>query len=635
MTKKKSRVLGVFLLLLLLNVSCKSTEEKNTVLVVSPNGHHSIVFELNGKKGPFYRVTFKGTQIIAPSILGFSLKEGVPTFENTKIETVETNSVNTTWKPVYGEKNEYPENYNEALVKLSGSPYNLRLRSYNEGVAFRYEFRDDTRSKIITKENTAFALPANATAWVSERAQGEIKKMVVSDIDSVAERPLLVQLGDSLFTAIGEAALVDFARMQFSGKSGKPGTLVSRLSSEVVLGDSVKASPWRFIMAGETPGQILENNYLVLNLNEPNKIEDTSYIRPGKIIRELTLGTEAGLACVDFAVKHNLQYIEFDAGWYGNEYDDASDATTVTVDPKRSKEELELQKVIDYASSKGIGVILYVNRRSLEKQLDDVLPHLKKWGVSGVKYGFVNVGSQKWTIWLHDAIRKAADNELMVDVHDSYRPTGFSRTYPNLMTQEGIRGDEESPGNEMVINTIFTRMIAGAGDQTNCYFASRVTEKMGSHASQLAKALCIYSPWQFLYWYDRPKGAKAEAGGAGGSNAFIEEVDELAWFDALPTVWDDTKVLGGYPGEYAIIARKNGSDWFVGALSGQNEKEIRIVLDFLEAGKTYEAILYTDDINSNSITKVAIEKRMVNKGEVIEYKLLAKNGLAIHLKPIE
>ncbi|OWW24576.1 alpha-glucosidase [Zobellia sp. OII3] len=614
--------------------SCSGDKNMESVNLTSPDAKYSFTFDTGNGTSPSYHISYDGQEVIASSGLGFQMENGTQAVSSIEIESVETDEVNSSWKPVYGEKNSYPENYKESLIKLKGEGalYNLRVRAYNEGVAFRYEFKE--AKGTIDKELTEFSVSPSATAWSSVRAQSEISKRKVTELDTVVERPLLVQLKDSLFTAIGEAALVDYARMKLRRDLDKSGTLVSELSSKVVLGNTVDKTPWRFVMAAKKPAQLLENNYLLLNLNEPNKISDTSYIRPGKIIRESTLTTQGGMACVDFAVKHNLQYIEFDAGWYGNEYDDASDATTITIDPKRSKGPLDLLNIIKYAKSKNVGVVLYVNRRALEKQLDEVLPLLKSWGVSGIKYGFVNVGPQEWTVWLHDAVRKAAEHKLMIDIHDEYRPTGYSRTYPNLMTQEGIRGDEESPENGEVISTIFTRMIAGAGDQTNCYFAPRVEEKMGSHASQLAKAVCIYSPWQFLYWYDRPEGSKPGEEGAGGTKEFIQEVPELAWYDALPTTWDDTRVLDGYPGEYAIIARKSNNDWFVGALSGSAGKDISFTLDFLDAGKEYEATLYSDDANSDARTKVAIETRKVSSKDSIDHTLLAKNGLAVHIRAL-
>lgn len=626
----------ILIILLFVFSSCSNNRQKE-IKVSSPDGNYSFSFLLKEQLPPTYSVAYKNSEVIGSSNLGFKMVDEKTIIKDIRVENITSNSVDTIWKPLYGEKSKYPEVYEETLITLSGTDalFDIRVRAYNEGVAFRYEFHGNRKETQIKKELTEFSLSPKANVWAAIKAQKEIIKVPISNMDSIAERPLLIQLPDSLFVALGEAALVNYARMKFAPKRGKPGTLVSELSSKVKLSNTVNKTPWRFVMAAETPGELLENNYLLLNLNEPNKILDTSWIRPGKIIRESTLTTIGGIACVDFAAKHNLQYIEFDAGWYGNEYDDASDATTITIDPKRSKGPLDLHAVIDYAKSKDIGVILYVNRRSLEKQLDAVLPLLKSWGVSGIKYGFVNVGSQEWTSWLHDAVRKAADHGLMIDVHDEYRPTGYSRTYPNLMTQEGIRGDEESPKNSEVLNTLFTRMLAGAGDQTNCYFAPRVTEEMGSHVSQLAKAVCIYSPWQFLYWYDRPEGSETDGAGAGGTKTFIKEVPELAFYDALPTVWDDTRILDGYPGEYAIVARKSGEDWFVAALSGESEKQIDISLDFLEKGKKYEAVIYSDDKEHASQTKVNIENRKVNANDIIGHTLLKQNGLAIHIKVLD
>lgn len=613
---------------------CENSTIK-TVPIKSPDGKYELVLA-DTSTGPTYTIYHEGNEIISQSKLGIQLSGSRAGNKDYHIDHVETNFIDRRWKPVYGERSEYPDIYNEALVVFGGNDanFNIRVRAYDEGVAFRYEFQNNIEEVVIEGELTEFSIPPHASVWAAGKAQAQISKMPVSEMTESVERPLLVQLPNSYFVAIGEAGLVDHARMKLVSHTGKAGTLRADLASEVE-GQTPFNTPWRYIMASTQPGDLLENNYLLLNLNEPCKIEDTSWIKPGKVIREVTLTTRGGMTCVDFAARHNLQYIEFDAGWYGNEYNDSSDATTVTVDPKRSKGPLDLHAVISYADSKGIGVILYVNRRALEKQLDEVLPLFESWGVKGVKYGFVNVGSQYWTSWLHGAVRKAADHHLMVDIHDEYRPTGYSRTYPNLLTQEGIRGDEESPGNAMVLKTLFTRMIAGAGDHTNCYFAPRVREKMGSHASQLAKAVCIYSPWQFLYWYDRPAGASPTAGGAGNNQKFIQEVPELAFYDALPTVWDDTKVLAGHPGELAVIARRSGDDWFIGALNGHKNQKITISLDFLDATKEYEAILYSDQISSPPPTHVSIQTQSVSANDQIDHQLQNNQGLAIHLKPAD
>ena len=620
------------LALLCLTCLCISCAAPDRVELKSPDGRLRIELLLEAGK-PFYRVYAEKKEIIGKSALGFEGADGSPALADLRIAGVEEKQVDAEWTPVYGEKSRYPDRYHEARVRFAGdagADWQVELRAYNEGLAFRYVF-DGPGGAEIARELTEFSLPDTARVWASERAQSPIENLPISALKEAVERPLLAQLGDSLFVALGEAALVDFARMKFVRNETRPGLLRASLEGTVAFPGPF-TSPWRTVMIEKTAGKLLENNYLMLNLNEASRIENTDWIRPGKVIREVTLTTQGGRACVDFAASHGLQYIEFDAGWYGNEYDENSDATTVTVDPKRSKGPLDLPAVIEYANSKGIGVILYVNRRALETQLDALLPLYQSWGVKGLKYGFVNVGPQEWTSWMHEAVRKAAAHQLLVDIHDEYRPTGYSRTYPNLLTQEGIRGDEESPDNTQVLNTLFTRMLAGAGDHTNCYFAPRVREKMGSHASQLAKAVCVYSPWQFLYWYDRPVGSPPRAGGAGSNEEFITEVPELAFFAQLPTVWDDTRVLEGYPGEYAVIARRSGKDWYIGALNGSENREFAVPLHFLDPALSYEAQVYTDDPGVATRTQVGVEIRRLSARDTIRRPLGRHQGFAVLLR---
>ncbi len=386
-------------------------------------------------------------------------------------------------------------------------------------------------------------------------------------------------------------------------------------------------------MVADSPGQLLEHNDLLLNLNDVCALADTSWIKPGKVIREATLSTAGGKACVDFAVKHHLQYVEFDAGWYGPENDDASDARAVHLDPKRSKGPLDLQEVIRYGAQRGIGVILYVNHKALERQLDELLPLYQSWGVKGIKFGFVNVGTQKWTSWMHEAIRKAAEHRLMIDVHDEYRPTGWSRTYPNFVTQEGIRGDEERQPNSMSLTTLFTRMLAGAADNTICYYDQRV-DQQASHAYQLAKAVCFYSPWQFLYWYDRPFVSREVTGRAPDAHNVIGDEPELEFFDHCPTVWDDTKVLQGSVGQCAVIARRSGAEWFLGGMNSDEPRSFDIPLQFLDADKKYTAYVYSDDPTVATRTHIKIDRLTADRGTVLKIAMPARGGQALRLVPV-
>jgi alpha-glucosidase len=609
--------------------------------VQSPDGQVTITLEVKAFDGseacPVYSVRYKGKTVVAESKLGLELEAG-HLADGMAMAVLSQGRHDTQWKPVYGERSTVDDSYNELAVRLKeiDAPHRVlvvTLRAYDQGAALRYTIpkQPGMDSVTIAKESTEFRFPADYTAWAVYSAQGKYEEVTLGKIKRGCERPLTIRAADDVYLAVGEAGLVDYARMKLSALSGRSHSLVSDLSSPVTA-ELPLETPWRVIMAAESPGQLLENNDIILNLNEPCAIADPSWIKPGKVLREVTLTTTGGKACIDFAVAHNLQYVEYDAGWYGHEYDDKSDATAVNVDPKRSKGPLDLPEVIRYAEERGIGIIVYVNRRALERQLDEILPLFHRWGIKGVKYGFVNVGSQRWTSWLHEAIRKAAEHQLMVDVHDEYRPTGYSRTYPNFMTQEGIAGDETSPVNSLTLTILFTRMLAGAGDNTICYYNERVARN-ASHAYQLAKAVCFYSPWQFLYWYDRPQTAPQKTGGAGGSETGIGDEPELEFFDHCPTVWDDTRVLRGSIGKYAIVARRSGADWFIGYMNSSQPRTFDVPLDFLTSGKQYVAHVYSDDPSIPTRTHVRIDRFAVDRDTTLKMTATAQGGQAVRIVP--
>jgi alpha-glucosidase len=607
--------------------------------VESPDRKVVITFDVGDERGDLiYSVAFEGRPIVSDSRLGLALKDAASLETDFEISKVSTSSHDSTYSPIYGERKTIRDNYNQLVVDLKEShPPQRRLRltfrAYNEGAALRYTVpeQDALKSFVISAEKTQFCFAGDHTAYAVYSAQGKYSKVPLSRLKNNCERPLTIEINERLLAAVAEAGLVDYARMRLSPDKEQPHAIVSSLASEARAATPL-TTPWRVIMLAKTPGELLERNYLIVNLNEPCAIKDPSWIRPGKVIREVTLTTTGGMACVDFAAVHNLQYVEFDAGWYGHEYTEESDARTISVDPKRSKGPLDLHAVIEYAKQHDVGIILYVNRRALERQLDDILPLYEKWGIRGVKYGFVQVGSQKWTAWLHEAVRKAAEHHLMVDVHDEYRPTGYSRTYPNLMTQEGIAGDETKPTNNLTLTILFTRMLAGAADNTICYYDRRVDEN-ASHAYQLAKSVCFYSPWQFLYWYDRPGRSPRRAGGAGGGHNVIGDEPELEFFDHVPTVWDDTKVIHGKIGQYAVIARRSGDSWFIGCMNGETPHTLSVPLDFLDRGRTYAAHIYSDDPTVSSRTHVRISRRLVDSSITLQADLPVRGGEAIRIHP--
>jgi alpha-glucosidase len=583
-----------------------------------------------------YSVSFVGSPIIRDSQISFLAADGRTIGAHLRSQsTPRTASHDSTWRPVYGERSEVVDRFNqlqlEFVDEVSGHVLHVEFRCYDAGVAFRTKLiAPDADPRIhITEERSEFRFLGDHTAWCAQRAQDRYFSRRLSEVKGPIERPLTIELADQLYAVVAEAALVDYSVMYLRRAEQDPLCIVSHLGGEV-RADGELRTPWRVVMVGKSPGELLENNYLLLNLNEPCAIADTSWIKPGKVLREITLSTAGAKACVEFAAKHNLQYVEFDAGWYGHEYDDAADATAVNVDAERSNGTLDLPFVVDYAAQRGIGIILYVNRRALEKQLDEILPLYKSWGVKGVKYGFVQTGSQEWTRWLHDAVRKAAEHQLMVDVHDEYRPTGYSRTYPNLMSQEGVRGDEATPTSSQAVTTLFTRNLAGAADHTICYFDPRVKENW-THGHQLAKAVCTYSPWQFLFWYDTPLVPRPD----GQHRNTIIDTPELEFFAQVPTVWDETRVIHGDIGEYTVIARRSGNDWYIGALNAGQQRELTVPLDFLEPSHSYKARFYSDDPDAKTLTKVRIDEKSVDASSRLNVSLMPNGGQAIWLTPVE
>ncbi|MDR0543104.1 MAG: glycoside hydrolase family 97 catalytic domain-containing protein [Dysgonamonadaceae bacterium] len=624
------------------------------IKIVSPDGNYQMrVYDREGKV--YYSIDYKNKPVILESMLGISSNQSGKAIEsdatsnnratgnwvdNLKIDTVTEKSVDAAWIPAYGERSLYVDLHREYTVDLQqinnqGKRLQIIVRAYNEGIAFRYRFTGNEYLHIAC-EYTQYTLPEGAQAYFTPRAQAEYELLPLKDWTGESERPLLLELPQNRYALLTEAGMIDFARTKFVLDKTKPGTITGAMYGAV---DEIApySTPWRVIMAAENAGKLIENNFLLLNLNEACAIQNTGWIRPGKVMREVTLTTEGGKALVDFAVKRNLQYICFDAGWYGAEGSKSSDATKANIDPARNKNPnaLNLQEVIDYAKSRNIGVVLYVNQRALYQQLDELLPLYKSWGVSGIKFGFVQVGSQFWTKWLHEAVKKCAEYNLLVDIHDEYRPTGFSRTYPNLMTQEGIYGNEEFPDATHNVTLPFTRFTQGAADYTICYYRQkwdRDTKADHSHglvnarllkttsAHQLAMTVVYYSPLQFVYWYDKPSDSRDEP--------------ELEFFDRVPTVWDDTKVIQGEIGQFITIARKSGEDWFIGTMTNNEARRLTVPLDFLPENEKYLAHIYFDDNTVKTRTKVGIKTITVTNKSKIAADLPASGGQAVWLEKV-
>jgi len=636
---KKCHVKYLYFILLLIGYD-SVTRAQSVVIdstqtsIQSPDKNISVQFYqkmiTDTTRAMYYTVNYKNKPVILESLLDIQLDNHLSEqamalkvdkhkiwCENLQITGTTFSTRDTVWKPLYGEKNSIRENYNKVAIHLVKDDYSIYkmdvdIRVYNEGVAIRYFFKENEKGTYyrVISESTEFTMPVNTKAWITSWAQGPYKLSSLSNWPQEAERPLTLSLENGLSICLTEAQMTDYARAKFKLSDTKSNTIVTSIYTPADL-ISPFGSPWRVIMIAEKPGDLIENNTIILNLNKPSKIQDPSWIRPGKIIRVITLTTGEAKANIDFAAKHNLQYILFDSKWYGPAFSFNSDATKVAIP------NFDLPDIIKYGKEKGIGVWLYCNQQGLYSQSDSLFSVYHKWGVKGVKFGFVQVGSHRWTTWIEEMFKKAAENKIMVNVHDDWRPTGEQRTWPNLVTAEGIRGNEEMP--DATHNTVlpFTRFIAGAADYTLCYYDKRIKT---THAHQLAMAAVYYSPLQTLYWYDKP--------------SFSNNEPELEFWDKIPTTWDETKVLQGTPGEFITTARRNGNDWFIGTLNNTTARIVELSFDFLPRGKTYTASFYSDDDAVQTTTKVKVERKQVNSSTLLNVNLKASGGQAIWLTPV-
>jgi alpha-glucosidase len=601
--------------LVLIPAGTRAAEER----IESPDGRVALTFKLQKNGEPAYAIAYRGRPVALESRLGLEpdLLDGF-TITGTK-----TSEHRGEWKPVCGERATIPDNYRELVVDLrqpSGRPLRLTFRAYNEGVALRYTLPGD-RPVTISDERTEFRLPPGTFGYEEHGTEGDYERVPVRDIQPWCERPLTLEFPGSFFAALGEAANVDYPRMLLSPLPGGADALVSALGgtssnlanrrefeqrqdSSATLAPGA-STPWRFFILGDKPGDLLERNYLVQNLNPPCALADTSWIHPGKMMRDMSLTTAGSKAIIDFAATAGLRYLLLDWKWYGT-----SDATR----PRAPG--LDLPEVIAYGRKKGVGVILYVDRRDMKLQRDILFPLYEKWGIAGVKVGFVNVGPQVETAWITETIRKAAEHHLLINIHDGYRSTGLERTYPNLLTVEGIQGNEHMPEPMHDCTLPFTRYLSGFGDYTVCYYSSRIRT---THAHQLAMAVVSYSPLQSVFWYDAAADYHGEP--------------EVEFFRRVPTTWDETRVLAGRIGEDVVLARRSGDAWFLGALTDGHSRALRVPLDFLPSGQSYTARLFTDDASAPTRTQVSIRDESVDANSTLDLPLKAGGGAAVWIAP--
>lgn len=621
----------------------------DTLRLSSPNGRLTATFFQRATTGTtdagtpctlretLYTLSFDGTPVLEPSRLGLDMDNRVwemalgqrrlPQYD-CWMDALQVDSFSVapvtrgSYQPLWGERAVVPDVYASAVLHLSRHPeppaapsaplgvtdgvgrdglthsgyrLDIDVRLYDGALAFRYRLPEHPSAifhKVVADE-TRYTFPSGTTAWGEQWAQGGYEPMPVDSLLRPVVMPLLLHLPTGAWTALLAADTDDWCLTTLAADAHASHTLTSILYSPVDV-VTYASTPWKVVMVGDSPSALVEGNAVVELLNDPLSVDDAAdWVRPGTIMRETTLTMDGARRTIDFCARHGIDYMLFDAGWY-------QPWTSHDGDASRTIERLDMPAVCRYAADHGVGVWLYVNQHALMQQADTLFPLLRQWGVVGVKSGFVQFASHRWAVWLHDLVRLAADNHLMMNIHDEYRPTGFSRTYPNLLTQEGICGGEEFPDASHDVTLAFTRMLCGPADYTICWHDRRLAN---THGHQMAAALTYYTPLLTLYWYDRPEYFDA-----------CPDDPALAWFDALPTTWDETRCLGGTPGDYVVTARRSGTTWYLAVLGGNEGRTVDVDLLTLLGPGTYSLTRYDDDprIATPSHVRVTTVTRRVN-----------------------
>ena len=677
-------------------------------VVTSPNGIVSIDFQL--KNGiPTYKVDYKGKPVIKESRLGLELRDGKNLMDGFEQLNANTSTFDETWQPVWGEVKEIRNHYNELLAELkqpSTDRYmNIRFRVYDDGVGFRYEFPQQKNLVyfVIKEEHSQFAMTGDHTAWwipgdydtqeydYTESKLSEIRSLLSNAVTSNASQTVFSPTGvqtslqmktdEGLYINLHEAALVDYSCMHLN-LDDKNLVFESWLTPDA---DGFKGrlqtpchSPWRTVMVSDDACDIL-SSHLILNLNEPCKIEDTSWIKPVKYmgvwwemiaggkpwsytndIPSVKLGetdyrkvksngnhpanTRNVKKYIDFAAKHGFDQLLVEGwnvgweDWFGNQKDYVFDFVTPYPD-------FDIEQLNRYAHDKGIRLMMHHetsgSSRNYERHLEQAYQLMNKYGYTAVKSGYVGnilpYGEHHYGQWMNNhylyCVVEAAKHKIMVNAHEAVRPTGLCRTYPNLIGNESARGTEyQAFGGSKTFHTTvlpFTRLQGGPMDYTPGIFEmniSKLNPNNSSHvnatlANQLALYVTMYSPLQMAA--DLPEN-------------YERFMDAFQFIKDVPVDWDNSIYLEAEPGKYVTVARKEKgtNNWFIGSATGDANHQSVISLDFLEKGKNYIATIYADtkdtDYKSNP-QSYQIVKGLVNSKNKLKINTVEAGGYAISL----
>ena len=634
-------------------------------MVASPDGAVTVTVGVKDHR-PFYTVDYQGRTLVAPSHLGFRL-DHEELGANMTMGKVGRSSKDETWIQPWGENETARNHYNELTVDYrehTGRLMQVVFRVFNDGFGFRYNLpsQDKRKEYCIQDELTEITLAHDAKAWSIQSNhtayfEGIYTADLLSKKDTVCT-PLTIEYEKDLFLAIHEAALEDYASINLTPRSGDDGS-VRLLTALTPWRNGVKVyakgelkSPWRTMIISKTAGGLLTSD-LMLNLNEPSRIEDTSWIEPGRYIgiwwsihkkqNTWEMGPTHGATTenvkryMDFAARHGFSGVlaeGWNPGWGQGE----------KISYLESYPDFDIEEVCRYGQSKGVRFIGHTetwgNATLLENQMEEAFSWFEKLGIRAVKTGYVGhyfdgkelAKSQYGIRHYRRVIECAAKHHIMIDNHEPAMPTGIQRTWPNLMTQEGVRGQEynawDRRGGNPPAHTVslpFTRGLAGPTDFTPAIFNfSEIVKGTHPHstlAKQLGEFVVIYSPLQM----------------AADAIENYEGQPALSFIENCPTTWSKTLVPNGEIGKYITIARKarHGDSWFIGSITNEEARNIDIALDFLDEGAAYRAMIYEDgpeaDYEQNPY-EMTIRQVSVIQGDTLHLRLARSGGAAIRIE---
>lgn len=647
-------------ILLQISLFAAAAEAQSTPSLHSPDSRIEIKISTGERFS--YSVSFNGKMLLQDSTLSITIDQQILGLQP-KILAAKQRSVDQTIAPAVRQKSaQIRERYNELRLELEGA-YAVVFRAYNEGVAYRIETSLPESQVRITSEEVNFNFAGDYNVYYPKEdsffSHNERKFLYLPLKEiapaAIASLPAVVDTRDGIKLAIAEADVDDYPGLWLRGNSNNSLTAVfppyplkeefrkdrgrdrdfqvTEKADYIALTNGTRTFPWRLIGVAEKDGDLITNQ-LVYLLGRPTELTDTSWIRPGKVAWDWWnannidgvdfksgINTQTYKYYIDFASKYGIEYIILDEGWYklGHQLE---------VVP-----EINIEELVAYGRQKKVGIILWTVWKTLDEQFAAAFDQFEKWGVKGIKVDFMQRDDQKVINFYTRVCREAAKRKLLVDFHGAIRPATMTRTWPNLINTEGVKGLENNKWSEDVtpehdVTLPFTRMFLGPMDYTpgamrnatKANFAKIFNQPMsqGTRCHQLAMYVVYESPLQML---------------ADAPSNYLREPAAMEFLGPVPTVWDETKVLDAKIGDYIIVARRHGREWYVGAMTDWTAREFEIDLSFLAAG-SFQLDAFADGINADKYASDYLRvRRSVTKSSKVKIKLAEGGGWAARIYP--